>query len=307
MIILKISITLFITFILLISASVLVWAKDSGATLVLDMRNAPQLPKNFRSVMNTLPENINTKGLADLHIAGGAQFSRAALEAILKQLHTKQLVVMDLRQESHGMLNSNAVSWYGWHNAENAGKKPAEIEAEQTALLKSLGEEEVAVVNNILQKSPNGGIQKLKPIEYLVHQTSSEQELVSERKLGYKRIYVQDFHAPSDKEVDRFLAIVRLIPANRWIYFHCRAGIGRTTVFMTMFDMIHNAKTVSFDDIMVRQVALGGKDLTELPDKNNFKHDWAAERDSFIRKFYEYAHDNKNDFKTTWSEWKAKA
>jgi len=271
--------------------------------LVLDMRNAPQLPKNFRAVTDVLPDSMNTTGLADLHIAGSAQFSRSSLQAILQHLHTKQLLVIDLRQESHGMLNSNAISWYGWHNAENAGKKPAEIEEEQTALLKALGEEEVAVVNNILQKSPDGGIQKVKPIEYMVHQTSSEEQMVTDMKLRYKRIYVQDFHAPSDKAVDRFLEIIRSVPKDRWIYFHCRGGSGRTTEFMAMYDMIHNAKTVSFDDIIARQIALGGKDLTMMPEKNNFKHGWASDREKFIRKFYEYAHDNKDDFKTTWSEW----
>lgn len=271
--------------------------------LVLDMRNAPQLPKSFRTVTAKLPADVNTEGLDDLRIAGGAQFSKAALSTILSRLETKNLLVIDLRQESHGMLNSNAISWYGKNNAENAGKKISEIEKDQAALLKSLAEQKVATVNTVLQKTEEGEIEKVKPVEYMVHQTSTEEELVSEMKLNYARIYVQDFHAPTNKEVDRFLEIVRKHPSSKWIYFHCRAGIGRTTVFMTMYDILHNAKNVSLEDILARQTALGGKDLTELPRRNNFKYQWAKDRLNFITKFYEYAHDNKDGYRTTWSEW----
>lgn len=291
------------TIVLLLTISAFSWAKYTRPLLVLDMRNSPELPKHFRAVSDSLPETVNTKGLSDLHIAGGAQFSKASLEKILRRLQTKRIVVIDLRQESHGMLNGNAISWYGWRNAANAGKTPVQIVEDQSGLLVALGQQEIAVVNKILKKSPDGAIEKVKPTEYMVHQTTTEEELVTGMKLRYKRIYVQDYHAPTDKEVDRFLEIVRSVPANRWIYFHCRAGVGRTTVFLTMFDMLHNAKKVSFEEIIARQIALGGKDLGALPAKTHFKHRWAVDRYNFIKKFYEYAHDNRDNFKTSWSQW----
>lgn len=297
------SLILGIAFLLLIIPSALVWAKYTQPLLVLDMRNSPELPKHFRIISNSLPDSINSKGLSDLHAAGGGQFSRASLEKILSKLHTKNLLVIDLRQESHGMLNGNAISWYGKRNAANADKTRNEIDEDQSRLLTALGEEEVAVVSKILKKSADGAIEKVKPTEYMVHQTSAEKDLVTNMKLRYKRIYVQDYHAPSDKEVDRFLAIVSTVPANKWIYFHCRAGVGRTSVFLTMYDMLHNAKKVSFEDILARQVALGGKDLTAFPAKKHFKYPWAVERLDFIKKFYQYAHDNKDGYKTSWSQW----
>jgi len=277
-----------------------VWAKS---TLVLDMRNAPQLPKNFRTTSDTLPASINTSGLSDLFIAGGGQFSKASLERILSRLRVKNMVVIDLRQESHGMLNGNAVSWYARRNAENSGKTPVEIEKDQSMLLTQLAEEEIAVVDNVLKKSTDGAIERVKPIEYVVHQTNTEEEFVTEKNLKYKRIYVQDYHAPSDKEVDRFIEMVRSLPKEKWIYFHCRAGVGRTTVFLTMYDMLHNAKKVSFEDIIKRQIALGGKDLRALPDKHSFKYQAAVERRKFIEKFYAYARENRDDYKTIWSQW----
>lgn len=291
-----------ITFIFLMTASVMSWAY-TYPVLVLDMRNAPQVPKNFRSVNETLPNDINAAGLYDLHMAGGAQFSRASFYAILSRLHAKHITVIDLRQESHGMLDNNAVSWYGIHNAANTSKTPEQIEEAQAALLKALSEEKVAKVENILEKSDVGQIKKTKTIEYLVHETSSERELMNALKQHYQRIYVQDFHAPTAAEVDRFIIFARSLPKNNWIYFHCRGGRGRTTMFMTMYDIMHNAKKVSLDDILKRQVALGGKNLEELPAKKNFKYPCAANRLEFVKQFYEYAKNNNDNFKTTWSEW----
>lgn len=267
------------------------------------MRNSPELPRNFRMTSNVLPDSINSQGLSDLHAAGGGQFSRASLGKILSKLHTRNLLVIDLRQESHGMLNGNAVSWYAKRNAGNAGKTTEEIEEYQAKLLAALGKEQVAVVNKILKKSSNGAIERSKPIEYMVHQTSTEKDLTTNAKLKYQHIYVQDFHAPSDKEVDRFLAIANSIPADQWVYFHCRAGVGRTTVFLTMYDILHNAKKVSLEDILARQIALGGKDLSKFPDKKHFKYSSAVERLNFIKKFYQYAQGNNDNYKTTWSQW----
>lgn len=297
------SIILGLICILIMTASALVWAKYTRTLLVLDMRNAPQLPRNFRATSNTLPSEINLAGLSDLHIAGGGQFSKAAYDKILQRLGTKKITVIDLREESHGMLNGNAVSWYGPRDATNAGKSPSQIIEEQSTLLVDLGKEEIAVVNKILKKSDDGKIETVKPIEYVVHQTSTEEELVTSKGHQYKRLFVQDFHAPSKKETDRFIEIVKELPKNKWIYFHCRAGVGRTTVFMTMYDIMHNAKQVSLTDIFARQIALGGKDFTKLPEKNHFKYQWAVERLDFLKQFYQYAHDNHDNFNTSWTQW----
>lgn len=287
-----------LTILLLLSTSTL-----AAPMLVLDMRNAPTLPKNFRSSSGHLPGNINTQGLANLHIAGGGEFSKESLKTMLNFLHTKNVMIIDLRQEPHGLLNSNAISWYAPENAANAGKKSAQIEQEQAALLTALGEQKTAIVNNILKKSPEGKIEKVKTIEYLVHQANSEQELVNQMNLKYKRIYVQDHHIPSEKEVDRFLEIARNLPENRWIYFHCRAGEARTSTFMIMYDIYRNAKQVSLSDIFVRQTLLGGKNFSQLPEQDSPKFKLAVERLQFIKRFYEYAHNNTDNYATSWSDW----
>jgi protein tyrosine phosphatase len=94
---------------------------------------------------------------------------------------------------------------------------------------------------------------------------------------------------------------MKQIPQNQWLYFHCKGGKGRTTTFMAMVDMIHNAKQHSFEEILIRQQKLGGQNLLNLnPAKplNNY----AAERLEFLNSFYQYCQQN-NVGKTSWKVW----
>jgi hypothetical protein len=266
-------------------ASTMARADHGRIHLVLDARNAPHLPRNFR----VAPE---------LHIAGGAQYSEMGLQQIIERLQVGNLMVIDLRQESHGFLNGNAISWYGPQDAANAGKSAQVIEADQQKLLMALSEQKNVNVGHVLKKAMTGGIEKTQAIVFSVQRVMSEAELADKFHLKYQRLYVQDFHAPTIAEVNRFIKLVRDLPPTQWIYFHCHAGVGRTTTFMVMFDMMRNAKHESFNAILARQKTLGGKDLTLLPTKTSFKYAAADQRLIFLRNFYEYARSNDDNFKT---------
>lgn len=264
-------------------------ADDTQPLLVLDMRNAAQYPQYFRTSSDKLPSNINTTGLAELHVAGSGQFSKLALQKVLHRLPAKQVMIIDLRQESHGFLNGNAISWYAPANAINANKTVAQIEKDQDQLLNALSKNESVMTSNV---------EKTKTVEFSVHDVASEAELIVGKHIHYAHLYVQDYHAPSVEQANRFIQIVRKLPSGRWLYFHCRGGAGRTSTFMAMYDMLRNAKQVSFDDIIARQVALGGKDLTDIPPVSDPKHQAAVERLAFLHQFYQYAHDNNDGFQT---------
>lgn len=272
--------------------------------VILDMQNAPQLPKRFRTTSN-LPNDkeMNWHGFKDLNMLGSGQFSKAAFGEIIKNLHHEEFIVVDLRQESHGFLNGNAICWYGFRASENAGKSADAIEQDQASRLTELAKNENVFVHKIIQKDEDGVIQKTKPIEFAVHELSSEEEFVKSVNAQYYRFYIQDYHAPDDDQVDRFVAMVKELPKHKWIYFHCRAGIGRTTTFMAMYDMMRNAKNVSFEDILAREVKIGGKNLAELPAKGSFKYKNAKQRLVFLQSFYEYASQNNDAFKTSWTAW----
>ena len=279
------------------------WAQYARTRLVLDMRNEATLPKHFRTSNDlSMNDNVDETGLADLHIAGSAQFSKLSLQQVLQHLKTKHVTIIDLRQESHGFLNGNAVSWYGPHNADNTGKKALQIEKDQAQALHQLEKQQSVKVDLILKKTANELIDKTKTMEFNVHSVSTEADLAGSLHLNYRRLYIQDFHPPTAQQVDQFIKMVQTIPKNQWIYFHCRGGVGRSTTFMVMYDMMHNAKRVSFDAILVRQKAIGGKDLREIP-SDGWKQKYAILRLNFLKDFYHYCYNNNDKFETSWTTW----
>ena len=50
-------------------------------------------------------------GLADLKMSGSSEFNSVSLAEILKGLPTRQVTVVDLRQESHVLINDRLVTW----------------------------------------------------------------------------------------------------------------------------------------------------------------------------------------------------
>jgi len=97
------------------------------------------------------------------------------------------------------------------------------------------------------------------------------------------RITVTDHRSPLDDQVDLFVQSVKNLPKETWLHFHCRGGAGRTTTFMSMYDMMHNAKNVSFEDIMKRQTLIGGSDLL-----NHEEEDKSETRSDFMNNFYSF-------------------
>ena len=62
--------------------------------------------------------------------------------------------------------------------------------------------------------------------------------------------------------------------------------------------MMKNAKSVAFDDILARHKAIGGKDLTKLPDPHKYKYKFAKERLEFLQEFYIFSRNNQDNFVT---------
>jgi Inositol hexakisphosphate len=91
----------------------------------------------------------------------------------------------------------------------------------------------------------------------IVKQASIERDLVSSADASYVRVAVTDHTRPVDEAVDRFIVAVRALPQNAWAHFHCEAGLGRTTTFIVLYDMLRNASRVSLEDIVQRQKLLG--------------------------------------------------
>lgn len=253
-----------------------------------------KLPYNFRSVIQRSCVNVNFKGLDQLKISGSAQFSENTFYAMLQTLAVppNQLTIIDLREESHGFINGMAVSWTDGNNFANKNKTKMEIIADEIGRLnESLQEQDIHVIDHLG-----------KPNKITIDRTQTEQELVESFGLTYIRLPITDHKHPSDEIIDEFIAIIHKLSSDDWIHVHCRAGKGRTTTLISMYDMMKNAHQVSLEDILGRQWLIGGVDLTHIQKKNSERSQNAIEKLDFLKAFYRYCQEVA-DFQMSWSEW----
>jgi len=95
-------------------------------------------------------------------------------------------------------------------------------------------------------------------------------------------------------------------PKNDMIYFHCDHGRGRTTTFMTLLDIFHNADDLTLKEIIARQFILGGVDFLDLKPWANstWKVEYLRARLNIINTFYSYMKATDGyKAKTPWTQW----
>jgi protein-tyrosine phosphatase len=149
----------------------------------------------------------------------------------------------------------------------------------------------------------HGSGNSVMPEQVTVERASTEQNIVEGAGAYYVRIIVTDHTRPLDDEVDRFILAVRALPQDCWAHFHCEAGLGRTTTFMVLYDILRNANRVSLEDIVLRQKILShGYDVLQPDESGNWKAPYATDRAAFVRAFYNYARANPNGRPQLWSE-----
>ncbi len=263
--------------------------------LLLNMNNHSELPKNFRRTIDPIAEGrpLNLSGLNDLHASGSGQFSENSFHIMMREIPNQKVLIIDLREESHGFVNGHALYWYENYNLGNFGKSENQIRQEELKLLE-----------NVLQE---GTIffyaeDEIIPFAMEVETIANEEKIVCNAGKGYIRIPVTDHCKPNDETVDRFIKLIQQIPSGTWIHFHCSGGVGRTTTFMSMYDMLRNAKEVAFEDILLRQELIGGKDFYILPEEDHWKYENMVDRIQFLQSFYRYCHEN-SEPDLSWSQW----
>ncbi|WP_052354888.1 phosphatase domain-containing putative toxin [Candidatus Protochlamydia sp. R18] len=255
------------------------------------------LPKKWRStkqISQLVGNYANLKGLTQLHLSGSGQFSQEDLENMSREIKGKAFV-LDLREESHGFIDGTPISWTDGLNYGNVGKTLRQIELDEQKRLKLTAQKGSIIVD--LSKDLGENFQK-----FFVREVKTEKELVESFGYTYIRLPITDHHRPVDSVVDQFIEIVLSLPADSWIHLHCKGGKGRTTTFMTLYDIMHNAQTVGLNDILSRQTLLGGADLVQAEKNETYKQKPAKDRIEFIRAFYTYCREVPN-FEMTWSDW----
>lgn len=292
---LRISITIYLTLIATIlysftlNKNTLILASDTN--LILDSLSYNSiLPNHFRKTSDSISINSNKKlnlnGLSSLNISGSQQFSELNFPILIKSIKTSlPITIIDLRQEPHGFINGFSVSWTNSKNNSTVGLTREQVLLDETNKLKSIKLNVPLTFYNHSQKT------------IVPTSIQSESDFVRAKALSYIRIPVRDHGIPSDDMVNYFIEIAKTQPQNSWLHFHCKHGIGRTCIFMIMYDMVKNNKIASADNIIERQLILGNYN------EKMIKSFYNNGRITFLKKFYDYCKINGNSFNIKWSEW----
>lgn len=284
-----------------------VWAGAGQVTLIINAPDKTGAPRNYRSESDKLDGNKpSATGLEKLRASGSGQFSGKGLVAILKRTGGAPLVVLDLRQESHGFVGGTAVSWFGSRDWANRDKTPEQISNDESQLLSTLTGQPKITAQKVTKKNSDGAIESSERVTLPAQTVQSEQQLVGAQGGSYVRVYATDHVRFTDEQVDQLVAFWQNRPADGWVHVHCAAGDGRTTQALVLFDILENASAVSLKDIVDRQEKLGGIDVLSVRPKPAWRHDGDAGRATFVRRFYQYAKEHPRGEGETWSSWSAR-
>lgn len=227
------------------------------------------------------PKPVNFRKSESQKMSGSANFSEKAAKTIAKL--SEVVTVFDLNQESHGLINGLPVTWSAEKNWANADLNYEEALNREKRYLAGV---------RIGEKL---GKVKIKSVE-------TEESLVRGLGHNYVRLTVTEHIRPSDEQVDRFVESVRDLPTESWIHFHSRTGEGRTTLFMTMLDMLQSAETKDFDTIVQRNQQLSHEDILTVSAEGDWRRPFQEDRVRFLREFYEYAKKHPRGDKTLWTQ-----
>ena len=264
------------------------------------------MPANFRTCQSDFKRvhgdvYPSREGLENLRDSGSSYFSKNEFKNLLKKIPAdkQDIIILDLRNESHGYINEHGVSWYSRYKTMNKGLNAKQVNVREHKLLNQAKKDGTV---DIAMQAKDKSVSFFAPIN--VESVMTEKEFVESQGVKYYRIPIMDYSAPTKANIDQFVAFYKSLPENAWIHTHCEAGVGRTTITLSMIDMIHNAGKLSYDEIMTREVLLGGQDVRKsaATTKDAYKKENYPKRAMFTQHFYDYAKAHPQ-LDITWSQW----
>lgn len=262
---------------------------------VYPVSDSSKMPSKLRTSYRPFQTEplLNISGLSDLRVSGSAQFSEKTFKTMAESfsISPKDLIILDLREESHGFINGEPISWTDGNNYANIDQSLDQIVLDEFFRLRAAYQEGEIIID--LVKNPT---------RLIVDSIKTEKDVVESLGATYIRLPVTDHKQPGNAIVDQFIELIQNTSSSHWIHMHCKAGRGRTTTFLTMYDIAKNAHHVSFEAIMDRQYLIGGIDLSIVESSSIEKSENARKRFEFIQQFYRYCQEVP-DFHISWSEW----
>ena len=265
-------ISLFLLFTSLISSKPLCFTSNKNESIItIDSTSSVGLPMRLRDIPT-------------LNISGSAQFTKDQLLNLKNSINKDNICIVDLRQESHGMINDLAISFLNPYKDLNNGFTTEQTIKAENSLLNKIK------IGNTIQLYKHTGI-FIKDIT--VDFISNESQLVTEADMQYKRFAVKDNSAPTPDIVDEFEEFIKNKPDDIHLHFHCAAGKGRTTSFMVMYQAMKNNSNLTLEQLLSYQYNIGGVNLHD----NNIQY-------NFLEDFCNYVQKNKDsNYSISYSQW----
>jgi len=271
---------------------------------IMELEGPRTLPENWRTSEKKLnTASLNTAGMSGLHMSGSGQFSKTQLYRMREVLRDNHPVIIDLRQEPHGFIDFAAIAW-GPPPSPGSTPSAAATETLEARWLKATIASHFVTATRYAPGSfyDMDSWQEI-ALPFDVRSATTEATLIEKAGWRYLRIPCIDFQPPPDASIDRFVAFVRENP-DAWLHFHCDTGLGRTTLFMTMLDMMKNFFRANRTEIIARERALSGVQLLKTPSGDSPTAEGLRARAKFLEDFFSYCFQNGPSFQHSWSSWK---
>ncbi|MGC1481428.1 MAG: hypothetical protein WA771_13075, partial [Chthoniobacterales bacterium] len=274
--------------------------------LVIDIESPRELPFNFRSSADEISTRplpggtpVTTDGLAALNVSGSGQFSPNQFYELQMKLADRAVTIVDLRLEPHAFINNMAVSWGPINKLPDV--RPETLERQY--LDAALAGHNVTITSFAFEGYSRPADWEAIKLPVAVRKVRTEPELVAPAYWDYERFSTADFSPPPVAVVDRFVDFIRDRDPNRWLHLHCDSGLGRTTLFLTMIDMMANSGRLPAPALIERQHRLGGSNLADTRDPNRQIAAAKRARLAFLEDFYRYCRFTAPHFFMSWETW----
>jgi protein tyrosine phosphatase len=234
-----------------------------------------------------MPRNFRDLSVIGINAIASAQFSEDELQKLRKKYPDEKIIIVDLRQESHGFINGKAVLWRSYYEKINQNKEVSEILSDEKSRLDQAKKDEEIVINEIIERDKeNGWYKKITPKIITVDKAINEKDLAEKNGFEYQRFPVRDFDIPDEKEFSRMVNFIKNLPKDKKIYVHCAGGKGRTGMFLVTLDIIKNGKKTELAEIFKRQNKMGSAKLDEISKEEAWSEDLAKKRLKMLEDFY---------------------
>ncbi len=260
--------------------------KNGGAILLLlglfflvyfvstdDYTNAP-----FRTMQDRISsaEQVDLKGLRELQASGSSSIDFDNLKKRLGHIKS-HIIIVDGTQQSKGYIKKISTAFLNYKSNNT----------DLRHFIRRL------IYTYSLEERP----------ELVI----PESEVAKQYGFDYKNIRIESKCISPDEAVDTFVNFIDTLSENTWLHFHCRHGKGRTSMMLTMYDIMKNAPTVKLQDIVKRQYLLGSVDLRNTTSWKSKRGTYTSEtlknRKKFIEQFYNFICQRKAGGVQKWSDW----